>query len=156
MRRATQALLLSVLAGTMTLVGTLVGAGPARLGVPASAGGDGGDDVSIVNLQFDPKELTVEVGTEVTWTNKDTGQVHSVTADDGSFDSSPNCSDANPGACLDSRDQFSHVFSAEGRFPYYSRTNGAPGGQGTSGVVVVVAAGTPTPTTTTATTSPPA
>jgi plastocyanin len=105
----------------------------------------GGHDINIVTHQFDPRELTVEVGEEVTWTNKDSGHVHSVTADDGSFDSSPECSDANPGKCLDDRQQFTYVFTAEGRFPYYSRTSGAPGGQGTSGVVVVVPVGTPTP-----------
>ena len=117
----------------------------------------GGEDVAIRTGQFEPKELTVEAGTEVTWTNKDPGKVHSVTADDGSFDSSPECSDANPGKCLDDRQQFTHVFSAEGRFPYYSRTSGGPGGKGTAGVVVVVAAGTPiakAPATTT-TTAPP-
>jgi plastocyanin len=108
-------------------------------------GAAGGHDVNIVARQFDPRELTVEVGQEVTWTNKDTGHVHSVTADDGSFDSSPECSDANPGKCLDDRQQFTYVFTAEGRFPYYSRTSGAPGGQGTSGVVVVVPVGTPAP-----------
>jgi plastocyanin len=99
-------------------------------------------NVAIAAKQFEPRELTVAVGDEVTWVNKDDGQAHSVTADDGSFDSSPDCAAANPGACMDKRAQFSHVFSAEGRFPYYSRPHGGPGGQGTSGVVVVVAPGT--------------
>jgi plastocyanin len=111
----------------------------------SQGGAAGGHDINIVSGQFDPKELTVEVGEEVTWTNKDPGKVHSVTADDGSFDSSPECSNANPGKCLDDRHQFTYLFTAEGRFPYYSRTSGAPGGQGTSGVVVVVPAGTPAP-----------
>ena len=96
-------------------------------------------NVTITGRLFDPKELTVAVGDEVTWINKDKGQAHSVTADDGSFDSSPDCAAANPGACMDERAQFRHVFAAEGRFPYYSRPHGGPGGQGTSGVVVVVA-----------------
>jgi plastocyanin len=115
--------------------------------------------VVIQSRQFTPPELTVGVGEEVTWTNKDAPRVHSVTADDGSFDSSPDCSAGNPGACMDDRAQFSHVFPAEGRFPYYSRTHGGPGGQGTSGVIVVVPAVTakqpPPPTTTTTTTSTP-
>lgn len=108
-------------------------------------GAAGSDDVTIVTGQFDPKELTVEVGDEVTWTNKDNDKVHSVTADDGSFDSSPECSNANPGQCLDDRHTFTHTFTVEGRFPYYSRTSGAPGGQGTAGTVVVVPVGTPVP-----------
>jgi plastocyanin len=111
----------------------------------SNGGAAGGRDIVIAEGLFDPNELTVEVGEEVTWTNKDNGKVHSVTADDGSFDSSPECSNANPGKCLDDRNQFTHVFTVEGRFPYYSRTSGAPGGQGTSGVVVVVPAGTPAP-----------
>jgi plastocyanin len=134
MRKAIQALGF----GALVVGGTLVSAVP-------QGGAAAGDDVVITGRQFSPRETTVEVGTEVTWTNKDTGHVHSVTADDGSFDSNPTCSAANPGACMDDRDQFAHVFSAEGRYPYYSRTSGGPGGQGTSGVVVVVPAGTPTP-----------
>ncbi len=122
------------------------------LAVP-QGGAAGGHDVNIVSSQFDPKELTIEVGEEVTWTNKDPGRVHSVTADDGSFDSSPECSNGNPGKCLDDRQQFTYVFPTEGRFPYYSRTSGAPGGQGTSGVVVVVPAGTPAPATSSSTTT---
>jgi plastocyanin len=103
-------------------------------------------NVAITGRQFDPKELVVAVGDEVTWINKDRGQAHSVTADDGSFDSSPECSAANPGACMDERNQFSHVFEAEGRFAYYSRPHGGPGGEGTSGVIVVQArATTPKP-----------
>ena len=130
----------------------------AVVAAPQSGAADGAHDVEIRANVFSPRELTVEVGEEVTWTNKDDGYVHSVTADDGSFDSNPQCSDANPGACLDSREQFTHLFTLEGRFPYHSRTTGGPGGQGTSGVVVAVAAGTPAPTacptSTTATTAP--
>ena len=134
MRAPTRVVCLVLLATGSTLV----------LAVPRG-GAAGSEDVTIRTGQFEPRELTVEVGQEVTWTNKDYGKVHSVTADDGSFDSSPECSDANPGKCLDDRHQFTHLFSVEGRFPYYSRTHGAPGGQGTSGVVVVVPVGTPAP-----------
>lgn len=135
----------------------LTAAVPLLLAVP-QGGAASGDDVFIVpggpegpagsashSSHFDPTELTVEVGQAVTWTNKDYGKVHSVTADDGSFDSSPDCSNANPGKCLDDRQQFTWVFSAEGRFPYHSKTSGAPGGQGTAGVIVVVPAGTAAP-----------
>lgn len=139
MRKVTQALWFGALGIGVTFVAAVDPGGAA-----------GGHDVSIQAGQFDPRELTVEVGEEVTWTNKDSGHVHSVTADDGSFDSNPTCSAGNPGACMDDRDQFSHVFSAEGRFPYHSKTSGGPGGQGTSGVVVVVAADTPPTTPTSA------
>jgi plastocyanin len=104
------------------------------------AAGGGGRSVSIEHRQFVPKELTVNVGDEVTWTHRDGEQVHSVTADDGSFDSNPLCSTANPKECMSDHDTFKHTFGAEGRFPYFSKTFGAAGGQGTSGVIVVVTA----------------
>ena len=120
-------------------------------------------DPSIEHRQFVPKELTVSVGDEVTWTHRDGEQVHSVTADDGSFDSNPNCSAGNPKECMSDHDTFKHTFGAEGRYPYFSKPWGAAGGQGASGVVVVL---TPPPappkkgapggsTTTTAPTPPP-
>lgn len=49
-------------------------------------GGGGGDAVSIRGFVFDPAELSVGSGTEVTWTNDDPAP-HTVTARDGSFDS---------------------------------------------------------------------
>jgi plastocyanin len=104
------------------------------------AAGGGGRSVSIEHRQFAPRELTVNVGDEVTWTHRDGEQVHSVTADDGSFDSNPDCSTANPKGCMSDHNTFKHTFGAEGRFPYFSKTFGGPGGQGTSGVIVVVAA----------------
>jgi plastocyanin len=105
----------------------------------------GGRSVSIEHRQFAPRELTVSVGDEVTWTHRDGEQVHSVTADDGSFDSNPLCSTANPKECMSDHDTFKHTFGTEGRFPYFSKTFGGPGGQGAAGVIVVVAAAPPAP-----------
>jgi len=126
--------------GTAKLVGTAMAAGALlALGAGAGpAGAAGGRNVSIQQHQFNPRELTVNVGDEVTWTNRDGEQVHSVTADDGSFDSNPDCSAGNPKACMANHDTFKHTFGAEGRFPYFSKTWGGPGGQGASGVIVVV------------------
>lgn len=112
---------------------------------PGSAAGGGGRSVSIEQHQFVPRELTVSVGDEVTWTHRDGEQVHSVTADDGSFDSNPSCSAANPKECMSDHDTFKQTFGAEGRFPYFSKTFGGPGGQGASGVIVVVASAPPAP-----------
>ena len=113
-------------------------AGAMVLVAPGSGAAGGGRSVSIQQHQFTPKELTVNVGDEVTWTHRDGDQVHSVTADDGSFDSNPDCSAGNPKACMSDHDTFKHTFGAEGRYPYFSKTSGAPGGQGASGVIVVV------------------
>jgi plastocyanin len=131
---------LAGLAFTALAAGSLVLAAP---GKGQAAGG--GRSVSIEHREFVPRELTVGVGDEVTWTHRDGEQVHSVTADDGSFDSNPLCSTANPKECMSDHDTFKHTFGAEGRFPYFSKTFGAPGGQGTSGVIVVVAATPPAP-----------
>ena len=43
--------------------------------------------VTIKNFEFDPKEITVTVGTEVEWT--DEGGRHSVISDTGAFKSMP-------------------------------------------------------------------
>ena len=85
------------------------------------------------------------VGDEVTWTHRDGDQVHSVTAEDGSFDSNPLCSTANPKECMSDHDTFQYTFGTEGRFPYFSKTFGGPGGQGAAGVIVVATAPPPAP-----------
>lgn len=41
--------------------------------------------VMIQNFAFQPKDITVKVGTKITWTNMDTAP-HTATASDGSFD----------------------------------------------------------------------
>lgn len=43
-------------------------------------------DVKVKNFAFSPKEVTIKAGDMVAWTSED-GVAHTVTADDGSFDS---------------------------------------------------------------------
>ncbi|WP_411848860.1 cupredoxin domain-containing protein [Streptomyces mobaraensis] len=64
--------------------------------------------VSIRDFSFIPSQLTVVADDSVTWTNDD-GTDHTVTADDGSFDSGP----FGPGA------SFTHTFRQSGTFPYH-------------------------------------
>jgi plastocyanin len=52
----------------------------------SSGGGGGGTTVSMKNIQFSPKSLTVKVGQTVTWTNDDSVD-HNVIAGDGTFKS---------------------------------------------------------------------
>jgi plastocyanin len=82
--------------------------------------------VKLVNSEFTPKELTVKVGTTVVWTSED-NPTHTVTADDGSFDSGR----------IRKGDTFSHTFTQAGEYPYYCAIHGAPGGVGMSGIVIV-------------------
>jgi plastocyanin len=51
-----------------------------------------GNEVEMRGFAFAPETLTVPVGTEVTWTNGDPTE-HTVTAEDGSFDSGPIAAD---------------------------------------------------------------
>jgi hypothetical protein len=66
----------------------------------------------------------------VVWTQE--GQLpHTVTADDGSFDSGE----------MGQGDTYSRTFQQPGSYPYYCTFHGAPGGEGMSGTVIV--AGSP-------------
>jgi plastocyanin len=70
--------------------------------------------VDIANFAFEPMQLTVEIGTEVTFTNSDAAP-HTVTA--GSDDDP--MPDAFDSGLLQPGDTFSFVFTEAGEFPYY-------------------------------------
>jgi hypothetical protein len=85
---------------------------------------------------FDPKTITVNMGDTVAW--KIDGQnEHTVTADDGSFDSG----DLKTGE----KTSFSFTFAKAGTFAYHCKYHGGPGGVGMSGTVVVQAGATAAP-----------
>ena len=75
---------------------------------------------------FDAEVTRVPVGTTVEWRN-DGRNKHTVTADDGTFDSG----NMEPGA------EFSHTFAKAGVYRYYCVYHGSPGGIGMAGIVVV-------------------
>ena len=58
---------------------------------------------------YSVNELVVEVGTTVTWTNNDPGQMHTVSELNGAFDS----------GFLDTGDTWSYTFEEVGEFEYY-------------------------------------
>jgi LPXTG-motif cell wall-anchored protein len=92
-------------------------------------------NVSVKDFQFDPKEITINVGDTITWKN-DGANPHTVTADDGSFDSGN----------LDAGGSFSHTFDKAGTIPYYCKLHGAKGGPGMAGTITVSeAAAAPAP-----------
>lgn len=64
--------------------------------------------VTIHDFKFQPTDITVQVGTTVTWTNMDSAS-HTVTASDGSFASDP----------LSSQKTFSQRFGQAGTFAYH-------------------------------------
>ena len=82
--------------------------------------------VSMTDNEFSPATLHIKPGQTVTWVNN--GQtVHTVTADDDSF----NSKNIQPGA------EYTHTFTTPGRYPYYCVLHGAAGGYGMAGVIIV-------------------
>jgi plastocyanin len=65
-------------------------------------------EVKIDNFTFGPTELTVRVGTTITWTNAD-DIPHTVVSTDKVFKSK----------VLDTDEKFSFTFSTPGTFPYF-------------------------------------
>lgn len=75
-----------------------------------------GNAVTIADFSFTPATLTVAVGTSVTWTNNGpTG--HTVTANDGSFDSDT----AGNKSTIGAGKTFSHTFATAGTFAYHCK-----------------------------------
>ncbi|HLF39980.1 MAG TPA: plastocyanin/azurin family copper-binding protein [Acidimicrobiia bacterium] len=106
------------------------------IGMPARSG------THIVDIQgktFMPREEIIGVGDTIEWRHNDGGELHSVTADDGSFDSHPSCGPSSTGDCMKAGEVFKHTFKQEGRYQYFSKLHGAPGRQGMAGAIVVVA-----------------
>jgi plastocyanin len=118
--------------GQVALIGSSVpGAQPGGgYGSPASAAGSGGSTVvaQVKNLDdyFDPQVLRVAPGTTVEFHN-DGRNPHTVTADDGSYDS----------GVLQDGQVFSHTYTTPGVYPFNCKLHGGPGGIGMSGIIVV-------------------
>jgi plastocyanin len=104
----------------------LAGAFVAALAAGSAVAQDAGPTVTMQPQSFAPAELHVAPGTSVTWTNP-TAVEHTVTADDGSFDSG----NVEPGAV------FAMEFDTPGRYQYYCQQHGEPGLQDMAGTIVV-------------------
>jgi plastocyanin len=64
--------------------------------------------VLVRGTSFNPEDVTATVGMEVVWTFDDGGLSHSVTADDGTFDSGKLPTG-----------EFRHAFAAAGKYAYH-------------------------------------
>lgn len=91
-------------------------------------------NVAVGDDYFSPPSVTVQAGDTVVWTNG--GSIpHTVTADDGSFDSGT----LSPGRT------YLHTFPRAGTFSYHCAFHGAAGGVGMAGTIgAAAAAGQPT------------
>ena len=83
--------------------------------------------VAIQVLSFVPQDITIPVGTRVTWVND--GGRHQIVADDDSFKSQQ---------LTAAQQKFVYQFRRPGVFPYHCYFHGGAGGKGMSGVVTVV------------------
>jgi plastocyanin len=91
--------------------GTSSGGGRAYGGGPTSSAAattGSGTAVTIDNFAFSPATSKVKVGQKVSWTNKQQGVAHTVTADGGTFD--------HP---MPSGATFSFAFTKAGSFAYH-------------------------------------
>jgi plastocyanin len=70
--------------------------------------------IAIDNFSYSPSELTVPVGTTITWINRD-DVPHTVTSDGGK---GPLLSTA-----LDTDDKYSYRFSKAGEYPYFCKVH---------------------------------
>lgn len=106
-------------------------------------------DVDVRDNSFAAANVTVDVGGTVQWTQTGSNP-HTITASDGSFDSSPDCP-PDFALCLSTGDTFSQSFTQAGTYTYFCKVHGAADGSGMAGTVTVVAADqdpTPSPTAT--------
>lgn len=91
-------------------------------------------DVSMIDNEFVPKDITIKVGDTVKWVNNGALN-HDATSDDGTTFSSasefPSPTYMAPG------DEFEFTFTSEGVIPYYCILHGAPGGVLMSGTITV-------------------
>ena len=72
------------------------------------SGNQNGNNVTIQNFAFNPGSLTVSVGTNVTWTNKDSVD-HQVKSDTGLFESNP----------FGNGQSYTYQFVSAGTYTYY-------------------------------------
>jgi plastocyanin len=76
-------------------------------GSPSTTGASGAQ-VVMKGFAFSPASITIKAGESVTWTNQD-GSTHTVTADNGEFDSGNVAAGAT----------FSFTFAKAGTYPYH-------------------------------------
>ena len=82
--------------------------GKAAANETAAGGGEGAAKAEMRTMSFSPKRIEITAGTIVIWTNNDQ-LVHTITADDGSWDSGP----IEPGRT------WSHTFAGAGNYAFH-------------------------------------
>jgi plastocyanin len=93
---------LTLIAGLAMWTGTHTPVAASAIAPPA-----GGSEIEISNFSFAPSTVTVPIGTQVTWTNKDEIG-HNVVSADKSIKSK----------VLDTNDKFTFIFTKPGTYSY--------------------------------------
>lgn len=95
-------------------------------------------EVKLEGISYTPRDVKIDVGDTVKWEYVNGGN-HTVTFDDGSFDSNPNCRGFGilEDCFQDGDEPIRRTFETGGKFLYYCRVHGGPGGQGMAGTVQV-------------------
>jgi plastocyanin len=96
------------------------------LGIAPAAAAQPAPTINMNSDSFDQTQVQIAAGQTVVWKNGN-GLVHTVTADDSSFDSGD----------IPFGGTFSQEFDTPGTYPYYCTYHGDVGGVGMSGVIVV-------------------
>jgi plastocyanin len=83
-------------------------------------------DVPIRGSAYVNGTLTIKTGDTINWVHEDGNTPHTVTADDGSFDSNPNCGTAGVGVplsqvCMVSGNTYTRKFDTAGSFAYHCK-----------------------------------
>ena len=87
--------------------------------------------VAIEHIAFEPQTLTVDVGTSVTWTNKDEQVTHTVTSGKAGDKGVPGLDNAKPdkpdgtfdAELTDADNSFSFTFDEAGTYAYFCRVH---------------------------------
>lgn len=104
-----------VVGASLASFGLIRSVGPAAAAAPRPFYGVvEGANVTILDAAFDPPEVSVTAGHAVSWKNAGQ-QAHTVTAEDGSFDS----------GAMDPGKEWSHLFQNAGTFAYKCTRNPA-------------------------------
>lgn len=111
----------------VALLGACGGGSTASTGPKA----DSAPAVTIEAIAFDPAEITVDVGDEVTWTNRDADVKHTVTSGKPGDKGVPGLDEEKPdrpdgvfdGTLKTDGDTFAHTFDEAGRYAYFCRVH---------------------------------
>ncbi|MEP6688483.1 MAG: plastocyanin/azurin family copper-binding protein [Gemmatimonadales bacterium] len=107
---------------------------PVTFSATATTGGPTGTIVQVLTdggTRFEPKDITVTVGTTVTWVWGTNAVSHNVIPDDG-------VTPATSGGLASAPHDYQYTFTSVGTFAYHCAQHGGMGGVGMSGTVTVV------------------